>query len=399
MYYRTYVGQPSDGGAIGLAISTDGGATFSLYNNGAPLVAPGPNNCDWDSRYVISPNVVKVGSTFYMVYEGRSKGYPLCGSPGEIGLATSADGLTWTKQGKIISKGGGWESSNIGTPFIGWFNNQFYVFYHGFDGTRSKVGYASGTNIYALAKYSGNPVMDVGKGKYSWDSYVNTHVGIIQEGSYYYMVYEGSQDPYCSGGKWGWGVARSTNLNSWEKYPYNPIRHTYAGGCGNDLPTVLKYNGLTYVYQREPGQRNVITWGADPYLTVWQAESRCNTYHQVGRVDGAGFSANTAQDPKGYLCYGPYVTLPAGNYDITFVEQEDVVSGWNDKVTTQDIYDSTSGSVVASRNIYRNDFVQNWLYQGFNMQFPASAGHAYEFRTYWHDKAYIRQDLAFARRL
>lgn len=84
---------------------------------------------------------------------------------------------------------------------------------------------------------------------------------------------------------------------------------------------------------------------------------------------------------------------------MTIVEQEDVNSGWPDKVTTQDVYDSTSSSVVKSRDVYRGDFVQNWLYQGFNYQLPASAGHAYEFRTYWFDKAYIRQDLAFARRL
>ncbi|MBI4361668.1 MAG: hypothetical protein HY558_00685 [Euryarchaeota archaeon] len=398
LYYRTYVGQPSDGGAIGLAISTDGGKTYSLYNGGKPLVAPGGSTCDWDSRYVISPGVVKVGSTFYMVYEGRSRGYPFCGSPGEIGLATSTDGLNWVKRGIIVGKGGGFESANIGTPFIGYFKNQFYVFYHGFDNFRSKVGMAYGSNIYALTKNPG-PVMDVGKGKYAWDSYVNTHVSIVQEGSYYYMAYEGSQDPYCDKGNWGWGIARSTDLKNWEKYSFNPIRHTYQGGCGNDLPSIFRFSGETYVYQREPGQRNILKTGRDPYLYVWQAEVQCAAYHQTGKLDGAGWSANTAQHGRGYMCYGPYVTLPEGRYTVQFRQMVDVVNAWNDRVATQDIYDATTRSLVRLTDIYRKDFAEPWKQQNFAWQLPASAGHAYEFRTYWHDTSYVNQDIIIARRL
>src|SRR5712692_6365416 len=107
LYYRSYNdsnGHALTGGraGIGLEISTDGGATFSFYNHGWAVVNPG-SGCDSDSMYAVAPSVVVVNHVYYMVYEGRSNGI-FCSyiSPGDIDLAISSDGKSWTKLGTLI---------------------------------------------------------------------------------------------------------------------------------------------------------------------------------------------------------------------------------------------------------------------------------------------------------
>jgi hypothetical protein len=259
--------------------------------------------------------------------------------------------------------------------------------------------------------------MDIGKGKYSWDSYVNSRASVIQETGgdgkvYYYMTYEGSQDTQalCGGGNWGWGVARSTDLMTWTKYPYNPIRQNYQGGCGSDLPYILRINGAITVYQvwdttnccpSLPGVRNILLAGSDPYLGVWQALSQCNTWHRIGRADGDGWSANDAQDSPGFLCYGPYIYPGQHLYSTTFIDMIDTCCElFNNPATmTQDIFDDNTGSSVKTTDIYRNDFVLSGQYEGFDWQFSAAASHQYEWRTNWYQKAYIKQQVVFLRQL
>lgn len=429
VYYRTHHVPAGSEGAIGLAISSDGGASYSLYNGGNPIVPNNPNDCDSDSLYAVAPSVVHtgpwVGGTFYMVYEGASKSTSGCGNPGEIHLATSSDGESWIKGTNntptIILRhdpSSDWECNNIGTPFIGWFNNQFYVYYHGFCGPisnpyslRNKIGMAHGTDIFNLQK-NGPPVMDIGSGQYSWDSRVNSRASIIQEGGYYYMTFEGSYYVFChqggplggpNYGDWGWGIARSTDLVNWEKYIYNPIRHTFNNetACGNDLPYLFQFNGAIYVYQRESGTNNILISGSDPYLHVYTALSQCQTYHKRGGPESDGWSASTAPFVLAdYLCYGPYETgLPPGKYDVNFRDMIDTTSGSDNVVMHPDINDATANSVQTSKDIYRSDFANGMTYQHFNLQFSSTAGHSYEWRTWWTNNAYIKQNLVMLRQL
>jgi len=55
----------------------------------------GPTVSEWDEDDVSSPVVWIEGSTWYMLYEGRTSGGV---QRGAVGLATSADGLVWTKE-------------------------------------------------------------------------------------------------------------------------------------------------------------------------------------------------------------------------------------------------------------------------------------------------------------
>lgn len=57
----------------------------------ALVLAPGAEG-DWDSEQLIAPSVVKHDGTYYMYYSHAAEGQPQT-----IGLATSEDGITWTK--------------------------------------------------------------------------------------------------------------------------------------------------------------------------------------------------------------------------------------------------------------------------------------------------------------
>ena len=424
MYYRDYKNAPDktkpSNGEIGLATSADGGASYGLYNSGIPVLNHG-SGCDWDAVEVIAPSVVIVNGIYYMVYEGRNS--VTCGfsyDAGDVGLATSSDGQTWQKKGVIINHGSGFEVGNIGTPSIAYFNGKFYVFFHGFDTVRSHIGMASGqcnVNGCTLQQYTdanGNPIpiMDIGKGPLSWDSYVNSRASVIWDSASgnYYMTFEASQSvgAVCSSagipvGNWGWGIARSASLDnpSWEKYLYNPIRQTYQSGCGNDLPYIFVSGGSVRVYQREQGHVNVLLTGSDPYLRVYMSTSQCQTYHQVGQLESDGWSATTGFfQPSTYMCYGPYEGgLPTGKFTVNFRDMIDTTSGSNNEIIQTNINDFTANSVQRSLDIYRSQFVDSMKYQMFNLQFSATSGHSYEWRTFWYNNAYDKQNLVMVRQI
>lgn len=116
--------------------------------------------------------------------------------------------------------------------------------------------------------------------------------------------------------------------------------------------------------------------------------------HQIGRADGDGWSANVAQDNEGYLCYGPYTTaVAAGKNCASFKLMIDSNSG-TDTAVTLDVYDATAGQILASKAVKKSEFSALMTYQVFNLNFTSTAGNQLEFRTYWHKKAYVKQDLA-----
>lgn len=75
---------------IYLATSATVGGTYTLANSGNPVLSP--TTGAWDGKFVMHPWVVKDGSTYYMWYSAHNSV-----DPQRIGLATSADGINWTK--------------------------------------------------------------------------------------------------------------------------------------------------------------------------------------------------------------------------------------------------------------------------------------------------------------
>ena len=182
-----------------------------------PVLSPGPAGA-WDSVDVLNPSVVKVGETFYNLYSGFD------GKTWHTGLATSADGTTWDKQGTepVVSPDPTtWEGSYIAANGSLYHDGgRFLYWYQAGRRGKTSIGLAVSVDSNEWSKH-GRPVLAPGPSR-SWDE---TGVGdpyVIQCRGTYYMYYLG-QNRF---GIQRLGVARSTDGIHWQKSHTNPILDT-----------------------------------------------------------------------------------------------------------------------------------------------------------------------------
>jgi sucrose-6-phosphate hydrolase SacC (GH32 family) len=153
-WWMWYGGQGSDGhDSIFVAWSSDlvSWSKHASAGNPVPVVDHGGAN------HVNDPSVVHVGGTFYMYYTEAPTG-----ENDRIYLATSADGISWTKKGMVLDVGapGSWEPDRVGRPSVLYEDGQFRMWYDGqIYGVARHVGYATSPDGYNWTKHSGNPVL------------------------------------------------------------------------------------------------------------------------------------------------------------------------------------------------------------------------------------------------
>ena len=122
--------------------------------------------------------------------------------------------------------------------------------------------------------------------------------------------------------------------------------------------------------------------------------------HGVGRAEADGWSAGTSDDDAGYLCFGPYAAdVPAGTFEARFrlmVDDHRADSLAVVRIEVSDYGGREGGCgdcILARRDIRRTDFTAAAAYQDFPLRFTSPGlGHPLELRTYYMDRAYIRQD-------
>jgi RHS repeat-associated protein len=132
--------------------------------------------------------------------------------------------------------------------------------------------------------------------------------------------------------------------------------------------------------------------------TEWSAQS---LQHIIGRSDSDGWSASTSQDAAGFLQYGPYTTqIATGDNVATWRLMIDNNSANNAAIVRLDVHDSTTGTVLASRDITRKQWSSTFQYEEFTLPFTlesSRAGHSLQFRVWWYDGAYVREQRVSVR--
>ncbi len=115
--------------------------------------------------------------------------------------------------------------------------------------------------------------------------------------------------------------------------------------------------------------------------------------HNVGYAEGGGWAADVTLTSN-HMTYGPYATdIAVGNNVAVWRVMIDAVAGPNDNIITVDVYDATAGEILEIVTFERNQWAADFTYQMFEVPFvfdAARAGHAVEFRTYYHSNAYVR---------
>lgn len=179
---------------IGLATSFDGIAWTREATN--PVIDKGTPG-EWDDSWVESPSVVKVGSTYYMLYSGIKDPYQFA-----IGLATSLDGITWTKHaGNPVFQAepaNDWENAMVYAPSLFHDGSQFVMFYVGVNATTfpdaMRIGMALSPDCVSWTRSVENPVLGLPAAG-SWDEHGPFVPSVIFKDGTWMMHYLSGANP------------------------------------------------------------------------------------------------------------------------------------------------------------------------------------------------------------
>lgn len=184
----------------------------------------------------MDPAAVAIAGRVLLYYSALGSG------PDSIGLATSADGVTFAKFPERILPGR--------APEISVHESQFFLFY-----VRQTL--ADGYAIHLATSMDGvvfhqtspRPVLDKGR-EGSWDSHTVTTPRVFARDGFHYMLYAGDSrrrdEPH------GFGLARSRDLVSWTRYARNPVFRRGRPGAWDDgaiwFGTVFEWNDTLYLF-------------------------------------------------------------------------------------------------------------------------------------------------------
>lgn len=175
----------------------------------------------YESYDIKSPRLLKKRDGKYWTLYGsypRQGGYEL--EPGYEGLASSDDGLTWTraKATPVLSVHdadcGAWETACIYQPWLVEHDGTFFDFYNAKGKGRAveQVGGATSADLLTWKRYPHNPVVAVSPGQY--DEQLCADPKVFRDGDHWVMFYFGV-------GRGGAHimVAFSRDLRHWTPHP------------------------------------------------------------------------------------------------------------------------------------------------------------------------------------
>ncbi len=179
---------------IGVATSPDGVNWQKAAEN--PIIDSGSPG-EWDESWVESPTVVKVGSTFYMWYTGVDVQMRF-----RIGMATSADGIHWSKNGAnpvfAAEPSNEWENAVVYAPAVVRNVDRFVMFYVGLNaGTfldAMLIGMATSPDGVSWTRPQPEPVLDVGASG-AWDEKGAFVPTVVMRADRYEMWYLSGDNP------------------------------------------------------------------------------------------------------------------------------------------------------------------------------------------------------------
>ncbi|HEX8845109.1 MAG TPA: RHS repeat-associated core domain-containing protein [Pyrinomonadaceae bacterium] len=112
--------------------------------------------------------------------------------------------------------------------------------------------------------------------------------------------------------------------------------------------------------------------------------------HIVGHQEGGDWVANVSTDSAGHMSFGPYDnTFGQGHHTAKFLLQVDNTNG-SDVVATLDVVTGFGGTILAQRQIHRNEFSAANQWQWFTLEFDNPCFGLVEARIYWHDAVNMR---------
>jgi sucrose-6-phosphate hydrolase SacC (GH32 family) len=235
MWYAVASGKnPSDAvprGRIHTAWSLDGSVWNKSPQN--PVLDVGGAGT-WDGEWLDTPEILWDDEGFKLYYYGDST-YFQGQDNTALGLATSADGIHWEKQGVVLRKGTAeaWDGKFIESPAALYDrrSGRYTLLYNGIDAAGwVQAGLAFSSDGFHWDKAEENPVLSPGESG-RWDDLFLAVPSVIRSGKVYEMWYSGVSFK----NQWDSvpvGYAVSLNARDWIKYPGNPVLDLNPGETG-----------------------------------------------------------------------------------------------------------------------------------------------------------------------
>jgi predicted GH43/DUF377 family glycosyl hydrolase len=259
VFYLYYTGNAG----IGLATSADGyNFTKSIEN---PVFTTSPGG--FDSYQVTGPVLLETGSAWVMYYNSREQ--PGWGPGQFIGRATSNSltGSTWERSADPVMEvgtAGEWDAGFICPHNVFPLDTGgFIMFYSASDDINYglyEVGMATSPDGITWTKYNdpstaqppyadSDPVLKVGDPG-AWDDETAAFCCVLKKTGHYEMYYSGMSTSSAA-----IGYASSVDGITWEKWPFNPVylpeNDPYAVAINSlffELPNLLVYNETVFMY-------------------------------------------------------------------------------------------------------------------------------------------------------
>jgi predicted GH43/DUF377 family glycosyl hydrolase len=213
-----------------------------------PVVPHGPAD-SWEEKSSDCQTVGYFGGQYMMWYVGTPKSLRC-----QIGLATSPDGINWTKhpENPVLKLGpsGSWDSGILICQHVLFdqAENIFKIWYVGGINGIYGIGYATSPDGINWAKYPGNPVMPVTA---PWEGTNLEGQSVIKTDAGYQMWYAGYD---TSNDKAMLGYATSPDGINWTKHPDNPIftpaDPSQWDGYSVDEPDIHYWDGTYHMWYK-----------------------------------------------------------------------------------------------------------------------------------------------------
>jgi predicted GH43/DUF377 family glycosyl hydrolase len=208
-----------------------------------PILKPGPEG-SWEDEEVGNPSVLFDGSIYHMWYLGYD------GEISCIGYATSQDGISWNKHSTpVLEPGptGSWDNPWVYRQCVLLNNNTFHMWYSGYDGQTGCIGYATSTNGIDWTKHESNLVIEKGAPD-SWSQNGVDGPSVTFDGSIYHMWFNGWYGPNY----FHIGYATSPDGLNWTEYESNPVLDVGSTGSWDyprvEEPSVLYIDGNFHMW-------------------------------------------------------------------------------------------------------------------------------------------------------
>lgn len=306
-YWLYFSGWDGTNTRIGVATSQNG-TWFTPYANN-PAVNLGVSG-SWDGEDVLAPAVYLRGSTWTMYYSGTDR------STGRIGIATSADGLNWTKDARNPVMGPEsypyWDDQGVGGPDYVDDASGPRLYFFGSNGTYLRIGLTEFASAGA-ASYNGtylSSTFSVGVGPAEWFS-LSWNGSAPAGTSLSFLVRAGNGSvPDSAWTPWA-PVSGSVGgaLLSLPRTDYFQFRIDFFSSNVTLMPSV---GSVTLAYAPNTGPEVFVS---EPALGAWTSASQPLIRWIAADPQGdalLAFDAEVSQDPGFSSVFAASGPLPAG---------------------------------------------------------------------------------------